>query len=249
MYQIAICDDVKEYSEELKGTLLSTGLKESEVEFFDFSSGEAFLTHLKNEKATFDLVFMDMQMDGISGFEAAMAFRQQNPDAVLVFCSGTEAPTERTFEASPFRYLLKSYNRDKMRYELMPILEEMKKRKKDITIVAKYNSMNIVLSIKDILYVEKRKRGCRIYLRKSCKSYNPNFEITTEKHLDDLLEQLRERGFAKPHSSYMVNLEHLKLNQIKEGRVWLEDEIEISITRLKEKEFKSEFTKYIGSKY
>ena len=108
MYRIALCDDDMEYMQYLENKIKII-LKDSEQYLIcKYLSGEEFLNDLDN---SFDLVVLDMQMGKIDGITAALKFRKQNQEAVLVFCTGVQLPKPEFFDVQPFRPLINDFLR------------------------------------------------------------------------------------------------------------------------------------------
>lgn len=72
-----------------------------------------------------DLLFLEAQLDGISGEEVAIKFREYYPGTILVFCSGIYKPTPDFLKVSPYRYLLKQYTDENMLKELKEIVQHL----------------------------------------------------------------------------------------------------------------------------
>lgn len=70
-----------------------------------FSSGEAFLAALKNQR--FQIVFMDIYLNGISGVETAQALRSRDQDSKLVFLTSSEDFMRQGFSLNSAHYLIK----------------------------------------------------------------------------------------------------------------------------------------------
>ena len=71
-----------------------------------FSDAEKFL---KSDTRRFDIVFMDIELPGMSGMEAAEKMRQSNPDIILIFITNLA------------QYVMKGYQVDALDYVLKPI--------------------------------------------------------------------------------------------------------------------------------
>ena len=113
MYYIAICDDNSDFIRYMKNMLLKSGLKNEEVFFYEYNSGEELIKSI-NTCDKIDLLILDMQMKKLDGNGTARLFRNQFPSSVMVFCSGVYLPTVESFETTPFRYLLKEYTDERM---------------------------------------------------------------------------------------------------------------------------------------
>ena len=75
MINIAICDDEKYILDKIKKLVFDFfHRKNVEITVSQFGSGEELLRHNKN----IDILFLDIQMDGIDGMETARKMRSQN---------------------------------------------------------------------------------------------------------------------------------------------------------------------------
>ena len=115
-----------------------------------FSSGEEFL----NAAKAFDIVFLDIQMDGMNGIEAARKLRERQEDAVLIFITGIKEYVFDALDLYAFHYLLKPLDEKKFAEVLEKAAWEAKKKKEKKCIFLK--TRNLTLDQSDILYVESR---------------------------------------------------------------------------------------------
>ena len=249
MYKIAICDDIKNHIEYMKKMILLSGFTKENTVFDEFLSGEELLTHIREMNVTYDLLILDMQLGELNGFETAQAFRLCSPDCVLVFYSGTTRVEERTLEVEAYRYLLKEYTDERMIFELKKIYEKVTKEKEDLFIPVKCNGKRLELSIKEVAFIEKAKRGCKLHINKTADSYRKDLIFITELHLEELYNKLKGFHFARAHSSYIVNMKHLDIPGTTKKSLKLNDGTELAISRSKEKTFEESIANYIGSKY
>lgn len=245
MYHIAICDDDKRFISYIKRIIKQArGEENYEIHFYEYYSGEDFLSNIDGV-ISYDLLILDMQLGGIDGDETAKVFRKKFPDSVLVFCSGVQLPTVKSFKATPFRYLLKSYSDEEFTMEMKEILEEVRNNSKELFIIGHYRNKNIRVRIRNILYIENAKRGSRVIV--TPKSEEANFEetILVDEKLRDLSEMFEELFFA--HSSYIVNINHVEY--VDGNELILDNGESLSISRAYQKTFREAFTKNIANKY
>ena len=246
--KIAICDDDIDFIQYLKKILLLSGLKKYAVVFYEYLSGEDFLDSLDNE-VIYDLVVLDMQMKGLDGFETASIFRRKYQDITLVFCSGIERANERTLEVEPYRYLLKRYNEERMIRESKQIIKKIIKEKEELEIPVKCDGGRLKLSIKEVYYIEKAKRGCRIYLGKHNVKNELGLKFIHELKLEQIYEQLKGFHFSRPHDSYIVNMRHINISKSTKSLLELTDGTQLAISRSKEKGFRDNLTIFLATKY
>lgn len=246
MYNIAICDDEEKVIQYLKNIIINSGVNREQVKFHEFSSGEDFVDYLK-DAVSCDLLILDMQMKKMDGNETAMAFRKVFPDTTLVFCSGTCMPTVKSFEVTPFRYLLKLYTDEHMQSEMKTIVKEMISKKVEPFIIGN-NHLNLVkLKPSDILYISIEKHGSLIHIRPDKVEYKFEERITSKDRVESLYNQLKNFGFAYAHNSYIVNLKYII--KVTTSELQLIDGTKLTISRSKEKKFREHFAKVLAEKY
>ena len=132
-----------------------------ESEISDFSTGEGLLA----AKADFDIIFLDIQMEGMGGIEAARILRQRNVDAVLVFITGIREYVFEAFDVSAFHYLLKPIAEQKFMEVLERAVDEAGRRKgqKEQQIFIRTRNQGYTLNLSSILYIENRGKKVEIH--------------------------------------------------------------------------------------
>ena len=225
MYKIAICDDDANYISYMEGVIRRTGCEQHQIEFYEFTSGEEFVKEMKNLEFC-NLLILDMQMEVMDGHATAQQFRKEYPDSVLVFCSGVVFPSDESFKTTPYRFLQKSYDDDKMLIEVKAVIEKMI-QSSDVPYIVGRNHNNVVkLRPNDILYIENCKRGSEIHIREDYKDY----------------------GFVYAHNSYIVNLKYVvKLRS--DGVLKLINGCELNVSRSQMPEFRKALAHLLGEKY
>ena len=246
MYDIAICDDDSSFIKYIINLLIQSGLKKEEVTFYTYSSGEELIQSLAT-CAKIDLLILDMQMEKLDGHETAKYFRNQFPASIIVFCSGVCMPTVETFEATPFRYLLKEYTDERMVRELKVIIQEMRNKIIEPYIIGVWRYSTIKLKLDEILYISIARRGSNIYVNPQITKFELRNCITSKKKVDELYLMLKPYGFEYAHNSYIVNLDYIKRMNTQE--LELSDGTVLSVARSKEKELRVAFAKHKALKY
>lgn len=246
MYYIAICDDDSDFIKYIKKMLIQSGLKNEEVIFYEYWSGEELIWSMDTcEKI--DLLILDMQMKKLDGHETAKYFRNQFPASVIVFCSGVCLPTVETFETTPFRYLLKEYTDDRMIRELKVIVDEMRKKFIEPNIIGTWRYSTVKLRLDEILYISIARRGSNIYVNPQMVKYEFKNRLTSKKKVTELYPILKPYGFEYAHNSYIVNLDYIR--RLNTQELELSDGTLLSVARSKEKELRVAFAKHKAQKY
>ena len=89
MLRIGICDDSAEARLGLRAMLERLLDKRAvECQIYEFSSGEGLLGWMEKHTGEIDLVFLDIEMGGLNGMEAAKALRERSDALQLVFVTG-----------------------------------------------------------------------------------------------------------------------------------------------------------------
>lgn len=246
MYHIILCDDDIRFLRYMKNIIVEAGLERNDIRFYEYTSGEELERQLAGIENC-DLLILDMQMPGMDGDAAARAFRRVFPSATLVFCSGVCQPTTKSFETTPFRYLLKGYTDARMLREVKAIVERIVDKKSYPVIIGRNADRLCRLRPDDILYIEISRRGSRIHLHPSRKEKKKGTEITADDRVSDLYKRLKSYGFAYAHNSYIVNVKYVEELHTKE--LELVDGTLLSVSRSREKEFRAAFVRGISDKY
>lgn len=108
---IAIIDDLSECREEIRNSLqrfFSKYYEEEPLSIMEYSSGEEFLSGFQKE--TFDLIFIDQYMKGISGIETGKRIRQSDDLVPLVFITTSRDHAIESYQVKASGYLLKPFS-------------------------------------------------------------------------------------------------------------------------------------------
>ncbi|MGN0345875.1 MAG: LytR/AlgR family response regulator transcription factor, partial [Lachnospiraceae bacterium] len=90
-----------------------------------YATGEELLASGKR----FDIVFLDIQMEGMNGIEAARSLRERQGDTVLIFITGIKEYVFDALDLYAFQYLLKPIDEDKFAEVLERAVREAGRKK------------------------------------------------------------------------------------------------------------------------
>ena len=219
MYTVAVCEDQKDTREEA-AALCSEVLTDLDIEhrIAVFSSAEELETQLLSGER-FDLLCLDILMDGKSGMELAKKLRMTDDRTSILFLTGSSEYLKDGYEVRPIQYLLKPVKRE----ELARAIEtDLRLHHQSKTVSIHVGGRTFVLPIADILYAESREHGTVLHT------------IHGEQFLPCSLSQTEEslpaENFCRCHNSFLVNFSHIR--EVSGRTVYLLEGGEVSIGRL-----------------
>lgn len=109
--QTAIVEDSKPDAERLK-QLLKKAFENENISCNCFASGDEFLR--AGGREGYQVVFLDICMEGTNGIETAQRLRAADPDLLIVFVTSSPEYVWDAFPVHPFDYLLKPYKEEKV---------------------------------------------------------------------------------------------------------------------------------------
>lgn len=162
MLRIGICDDEITARDTLR-LMVERLLKEDDGKvIYDFSSGEGVVKWLAKHSGELDLLFLDVELGGISGMEAAKQIRQQDTNLMLVFVTGYADFVFDGYAVGAMDYLVKPIKEDKLSQVLARAQKLLEFRQPQIFIVQNSEGLYRIAK-KEILYLYSDKRLVKVF--------------------------------------------------------------------------------------
>ena len=120
MIKIAICDDdliILNHTKEI-----IENYKKKDLQVYSYKSGEGLL----NSEDKFDIIFLDIDMDGINGIEAAKRIRVYDKKVKIIYVTNYTDYTSSAFSVHAFGYLVKPIKESDLHDQLDEALLYMK---------------------------------------------------------------------------------------------------------------------------
>ena len=117
--RIAVCDDEPEILNDIESKIHRLY---PEMEVFLYEDGQTLL----DAKIAFDILFLDIRMEGRDGMETARALRGAGSRAVIIFVTALEEYVYDAFDVGAFHYLVKPLDGAKFFNVLKKAVEECK---------------------------------------------------------------------------------------------------------------------------
>ena len=121
-------DDRKRLQEEI--TKICDNKSRKDFEITEFFSGEDFINLIeKNEnKKYFDIVFLDIYMNGITGIETAKKLRETDNQSKIIFITTSNEFASESYEVKAYDYLIKPFSKERILKTMERISEDEKNR-------------------------------------------------------------------------------------------------------------------------
>ena len=192
MIRIAIVDDEKVIREQIKKLIEK---KQTDCEIDTYGTGEDLL----KADSVYDIIFLDIQMDGMNGIETARALRQKADNTVLIFITGVKEYVFDAFDVAAFHYLIKPIEEHKFSEVYDRAALEVGKRKQQTNgqLFVKTRNRNATFNQSDILYIESRAKKVEIHTKTDT--------VEAYAAIGELEKQL-VGSFYRCHRGYLVNM-------------------------------------------
>lgn len=204
-----------------------------------------------------DLVFLDIQMPEVGGFEVLESFERESTP-YIIFVTAYDQYAVRAFEVHAFDYLLKPFDRERFdaawqrvkeqikldqsgerEQHILALLEELKTGPRHLErLVIKNGGRVFFLNVDDVHCIESEGNYVRVYDNQ--KAY------LLRETISSLEEQLDPRQFRRIHRSAIV-----KIDKIKEMQPWFHGEYRVIMENGKQltlsRNYRSNFQGAIGN--
>ena len=189
--KLAICDDRPEEREALLALLDQAPIP---TDCTQFGSSEELLAVFC--PGSFDLLLMDIYMNGMTGVEAVRKIREMDGSIPIAFTTSSTEHTLESYRLSVLKYLEKPV-RQKDVNDLLWLVKLQKDSAPRLTI--QQNGAVQDLPLSELMFLEQRGHHVLLYRRDGSM-------IQLYGKLSTLLPQLEGQPFFTPHKSYCVNL-------------------------------------------
>ncbi len=142
--RVAAVDDLPKDLVLLQVDLEELAKERFQLDFFGFSSGEALLKDFAPGR--FDLILLDIFMEGVSGLDTAQEIRRLDPHCLIVFLTSSPDFAWQAFPLHPFDYLLKPYQLQRLQDLLDEALRVLDITQPEIVLRLARHSMSLPLA-------------------------------------------------------------------------------------------------------
>lgn len=204
MLHIAVCDDNAPFGQQMAQrlrALCATRLPER-IECCvvpPFTRGEDVLAYA--EQHTVSVLFLDIDMPGMSGFDLAARLARISSDTVIVFVSAYDEFVYSSFAYAPFRFLRKTHLDEELSDTFDKVIEKCMSDHE--TKAFETVEGEILLRLRDIICFEGEKN---YYVIKTVSGR----EYRCRGTVASVEQGVCGYDFFRVHAAFIVNLEHIQ---------------------------------------
>ncbi len=198
--KICICDDDILVRENIDALLRRNSDLSDVMEIYSVSCGEELLALLGTDKQP-DIVFLDIEMEGINGLEAAEKIRGKSENIIIVFVSAHPSYVFDTFRYDTLYFLCKPFKEDEFCDVLNRIREKFKRNNARLKI--RWHGDRYSIPVNDIRYVEGYNRHIIVHTAKE--------SVEAVGRLSEVYSFLAYHGFVCVHQGYIVNMNYIRI--------------------------------------
>lgn len=205
-------------------------------EISNFVKGKEFIE--QHRSSPFDVVFLDIKMPDIDGFEAAKQVRGISEKTYIIFVTTESGLVYDSFDYQPFYFIPKGnaeFLKTKLESVIGKLIEQLKSNY-PICLEMPHGEKKYVKT-GDIFYILSKSN----YLDIVCKSET----IHIRRKLNEILDELPPKIFARINNRIVVNMGVVCRVDNTRMKVTLYDETELNISRTYKAEFSEKYNIFL----
>lgn len=240
MLKIAICDDDIQYLEYEK-MLVEQFMRKHNLNYLivKFSSGIELVKELNIGKR-FDVIFLDVEMEGQNGLNTAGKIRLLDSRVYIVFVTAFISYSLDGYGFNAFRYILKEHSSLEQTLDrcIEDIVMNMGIGREKIEFQFREGAMSLLPE--DIIYIESMGHLVNFILQGKEK------EIIRTRYdrLDEIEKKLEQFKFCRIHKSYLINMRYI--DNLEHYQVQLKNGKTLGVTRTRYTEVRRTIINFWG---
>jgi len=237
MLRIAVCDDENTIAVRIEQLLTAICERENIlVEIDVYYSGAELEKHYADE-LRYDLLYMDIQMEGGDGITAVSNIRKIDENVMIIFISGYDQYMISLFRLDVYAFIRKPIDGGEFEKTFLEVFEKISRR--NHYFIYRYMNTEYKVSCSDILYFQSEGRKVYIYT-------SDNHEEIFNGKIGDVEAVLRNGKvpFLRVHQSYLVNYHMIRSRTRTE--ITMVNGQRIPISEDRQKYFSTEYGRLLG---
>ncbi len=240
MYQLLIIEDADDDAATLAGHIARYAREFSlEFQVTRYRTAVEFI----RAKRSFDVIFMDIDLPGVNGMEAAELLRTYDERTPLIFVTNLAQYAVKGYEVDALDFIVKpvSYYNFSMRMD--KAVRAMRRNERSHLTVSTRLGVRVV-PLDDLVYVETLNHDLVYHLADDDSDSEGGEPLRVRGSLSKLEEELAGGAFLRISSSCLVNMAHIR--SIQAGTLKLSNGETLYASRAKKRTTLETFADYLG---
>lgn len=228
--KILICDDEIKYLSDLK-VYIEEYMNNRLVKFtVDTATNPG---EILKKNISYDLAFLDIQMNEINGISLANELKRRNGKVVIFFVTAYNEYQDDAMDIRAFRFFEKPFNPERLYSGLDKAMEYIDEAYIDFYLYSDKSQHRVLVD--DVIYVERQNR--KVILNTVLDKY------ITRESLEEWCEILPNTFFYQVHKSFLVNLHYV--DSYKYTELILTNGVRIPVASRKQADFHKYWFMYL----
>lgn len=194
---------------------------------------------LEEYNFTADLILFDIQMDAMTGMEAAKQLRKKDTDVLIAFITSLSRYAIEGYSVSAIDYIVKPA----AKAQLFSLLDRakrilLKRASESEELLLNSRGTKVKVSISSIIYIE--------VARHLVTFHTADGELESWGSIAELEQRLPRGKFSRCNACYLAALRHVAA--VDGEYVRMDTGEQLKISRQRRKDFLADFTNYLGMK-
>ena len=196
--RIAICDDESDFRKVLRQAIDTSNVLPQDAEISELADGATLIS--SHKACPYDIIFLDIQMSGISGMEAGHEIRGADRNVIIIFLTSHKQFVFQSFKIEAFDFITKPVDDTAVHEVLCRALK--KYREQHYILQINWQDTSHSLDASEIIYLESSGRHVTFITRER--------QYMCVGKLTEYEERLLPYGFLRCHHSFLVNMKYIK---------------------------------------
>lgn len=232
--KMAIVEDEAAAADKLNGMIERYKTENSPADEYKvsvFTSSYEFLA----ERGTYDIIFLDIQMEGMNGMQAAREIRKVDENVLILFVTNMAQYAVESYEVRAYDFILKPLTYGNFFMKFRRALKTLAHKSTDVFITLSSRFEQRRVNVNDIVYVEVNKHDLIFHLTGG--------EMRITGTMSEWEKRLADLHFVRCNTYLLVNLGYV--TRISGDEITAGGD-NLRMSRSKKQNFLSEFAKYAG---
>lgn len=236
MLRVAVIEDQKEDASRIQRYLIEFGAcHDQKFQVSWFLDADSFLNKYR---PVYDLIFMDIELPGQNGMDAARRLREVDSEVTLIFTTNLSSYAVHGYEVNALDYMLKPITYPMFQMKMLKAVRYIEKNLEACIKLVLKGQKVVSIPISSLYYIEVS--GHYLIYHTETASYE------VRGALREVEEKLLPYHFLRCNNCYLVNLRHIR--SVQDNTVVAGTDT-LPISRPKKKSFLDGLTKYLGGTY